>query len=114
MMQASSSATEDFWLEPDGPHGPGGRAKPNWTDLFYLVMLALGAWYGFERGGHLMDVYDKAILVGAVPVLAWLGWLWRPLRPLTLGLAVATVLALWLYNGNLEQAEASFWLRYML
>ena len=27
-----------------------------------------------------MDYYEKIILCGTVPALAWLGWLWRPLR----------------------------------
>jgi hypothetical protein len=27
-----------------------------------------------------MDVYEKGILLGAIPAAIWLGWFWRPLR----------------------------------
>ncbi|MGE4336514.1 MAG: c-type cytochrome biogenesis protein CcsB [Pigmentiphaga sp.] len=109
-MQATPSRDEP-WLEDDGPVM---RGRPDWTDLLFLLALAAGAWFALERAGGLMDGYDRAILIGAVPFAAWLGWLWRPLRVLAVALAVGAGLALALYGGDLAQAEGSFWLRYML
>ena len=34
-----------------------------------------------------MDVYEKGILLGAMPAAIWLGWFWRPLRVLMLVVA---------------------------
>ena len=39
------------------------------------------------------DIYEKWILAGAVPSLACLGWFWRPLRLLSVVVAIATLAA---------------------
>src|SRR5690606_24334464 len=109
MTQATTN--DDLWLEPGGNLG---RERPNWTDLVFLLLLTAGAVYAFKRGGSLMDVYDRAILVATVPVMAWLGWLWRPLRRLMIALMCSAGLALMLYDGNLARADEAFLLRYLL
>jgi hypothetical protein len=30
-----------------------------------------------QRYGAYMDVYEKGILLGAIPCVIWLGWFWR-------------------------------------
>ena len=109
MTQATSN--DEFWLEPGGNLG---RERPDWTDAVFLLLLAAGAAFAMMRASDLMNGYDRAILVGAVPALAWLGWLWRPLRRLMVALAVSAGLALSLYGGNLARAEEAFLLRYLL
>ena len=109
MTQATTN--DDLWLEPGGNLG---RERPNWTDLVFLLLLALGAAYAMKRAGGVMDGYDRAILVAAVPTLAWLGWLWRPLRRLMVALACSAGLALMLYGGDLSRSEDAFLLRYLL
>src|SRR5690606_36648547 len=76
--------------------------------------LVIGAAYGMMRADAVMDVYDRAILIGAVPALAWLAWLGRPLRRLMIALAWTAGLALLLYGGNLARADEAFLLRYLL
>src|SRR5690606_25706907 len=110
-MQQATTTNDDLWLEPGGNLG---RERPNWTDLGFLLLLAAGAALAMEMASGVMDGYDKAILIGAVPVFAWLGWLWRPLRRLMIALALSAGLALWLYGGNLARAEEAFMLRYLL
>jgi cytochrome c-type biogenesis protein CcsB len=61
-----------------------------------------------------MDVYEKAILLGTIPSAIWLGWFWRPLRVLMIGVAAFALLAIWAYQGSLARAEEVFWLKYFL
>jgi hypothetical protein len=64
---------------------------------------------------------DLAILAGSVPALWALGWFWRPLRTLTLGVGAATLLAIALYNrqtdgfgADLAAGDQVFLLKYFL
>jgi len=81
--------------------------------LFGLVLLA-GALFALNRYGAYMDVYEKAILLLAVPTFAALGWHWKPMRALMLGMTVLALGAIAMYDGDLAAAEKRFWLRYML
>ncbi|KCV11463.1 hypothetical protein AZ25_0094, partial [Bordetella holmesii 04P3421] len=84
------------------------RGRPDWTDGFFFLLLAVGAGYALTRLGQSMDYYEKIILCGTVPALAWLGWLWRPLRLLMVACALAAGLALLLYQNDLARAEQVF------
>lgn len=108
-MQATSN--DEAWTDADviAP-----RRRFDWTDAVFLVALIIGAGYALMRGSAVMDFYDRAILIGAVPVLAWLAWLWRPLRRLMIALACSAGLALTLYAGDLANADQAFLLRYLL
>jgi cytochrome c-type biogenesis protein CcsB len=87
------------------------RSAFDW--LFALLVFAGGA-FAFSRYHASMDGYEKAILVGTLPVAAWLGWAWRPLRALMLGVAVAALAAIAMYQGDLARADSVFWLKYFL
>ena len=104
---------------PAGPLGFfAGRSLFDW--LFAVVVLSAGA-YAFSRYSGAMDVYEKAILIGVLPVTIALGWFWGSLRVLTLGVSAATLLAISLYNrqtdnfgADLAQGEHVFMLKYFL
>ncbi len=81
--------------------------------LFALVLVA-GSLYALNRFGAFMDYYEKVILVLAAPVFAWLGWQWKPIRPLMLGLAVLSLSAMAMYGGVLDMANKKFFLKYLL
>ena len=89
------------------------RGRPGWTDLLFFVLLAFGAAFALEQYSQSMDIYEKTILVFTVPSLVWLGWLWRPLRTLFLTVGVASLFAIWLYQGDLARAEQAFFLKYL-
>ena len=70
----------------------------------FFLLLAAGAGFALTRFSGAMDYYEKIILCGTVPVLAWMGWLWRPLRRLMVACAIAAGLALMLYGNDLARA----------
>jgi hypothetical protein len=83
-------------------------------DWLYAAALLAGALYGLNRFGAFMDYYEKLILVLAAPTFAWLGWKWKAVRPLMLGLALLSLSAIALYGGVLDMANKKFFLKYML
>ncbi len=86
--------------------------------LFAAVLIAGGA-FAFSRYAAYMDVYEKGILLGAVPAAIWIGWFWRPLRTLMLAAGAIALMAISLYQGAdgqaaLGRAEDVFLLKYFL
>ncbi|MBK4733868.1 c-type cytochrome biogenesis protein CcsB [Noviherbaspirillum pedocola] len=83
-------------------------------DWLYALALVAGAAFALHRYGQYMDIYEQAILIGAVPVFAWLGWQWKPVRALMAALAILALSAIALYGGSLDMANKKFLLKYML
>jgi cytochrome c-type biogenesis protein CcsB len=88
------------------------RRSP-WEWVFALLVL-VGGVFALIKYQHAMDGYEKAILVGTIPSVIWLGWFWRPLQVLMAGVTVASLLAIASYQGDLARAEQVFWLKYFL
>ena len=61
-----------------------------------------------------MDVYEQGILIGTLPAVIWLAWFWRPLRTLVLVVTGLSLLAIYLYQGDLARSEQVFLLKYFL
>jgi cytochrome c-type biogenesis protein CcsB len=93
---------------------PGYFARLRGADWLYAIVLMAGSLFALNRYGAYMDVYEKAILVLSAPTFAWLGWQWKPVRPLMLVLAILSLSAIGLYGGSLEAANNKFFLKYML
>ena len=89
------------------------RGRPDWTDFLFFVVLAAGAGFALKTFSQSMDIYEKAILIGTVPSLVWLGWLWRPLRTLMIASGLSALLAIWLYQGDIANADRAFLLKYL-
>ncbi|WP_439606033.1 c-type cytochrome biogenesis protein CcsB [Hydrogenophaga sp.] len=101
----------------DHPVGPPGA----WLDLPFLVLVLMGGIYAFWRYHAAMDVYEKAMLVVAVPALVALGRFWSSLRVLGLAVGAASLLAIALYSrigdgfgADLSQTDHVFLLKYFL
>lgn len=90
----------------------GYFAKRNGLDWVFAVLVLMGGLYALGLYGSSMDVYEKGILLGAMPSVIALCWFWRPLRILVLVVAGLSMLAIWSYQGSLERAETVFWLKY--
>ena len=89
-------------------------SRRNLLDWLFALVVAFGGAYAFLKYGQYMDVYEKGILLGAVPSAIWLGWFWRPLRVLMLVVAGFSLLGIASYQGELARADSVFWLKYFL
>ncbi len=94
------------------------RSPLDWG--FALLVLLTTGW-AFNRYNAAMDIYEQGILLCAAPALITLGWLWRPLRFLAVGVGLTALLAIMLYQRatddygvDLAKADQVFWLKYML
>ncbi|HSV82315.1 MAG TPA: c-type cytochrome biogenesis protein CcsB [Ramlibacter sp.] len=92
----------------------GFFARRSPFDWLFALIVAAGGLYAFARYGQYMDVYEKGILLAAIPAAAWLGWFWRPLRLLMLVVAAFALLGIAAYQGDLARADSVFWLKYFL
>lgn len=84
------------------------RSIGDWLFALGAIVVAAYAW---RRTGAVMDGYDRAILLGSVPVLIGLGWYYRPLRLLIAAVALSAMSAVALYGGQLANGEQVFLLR---
>ena len=86
----------------------------SWFDWLFAALLLVGALFALSRYGEFMDIYEKAILLAAVPTFAGLGWYWKSARTLFLLIAATSLYGISLYGGNLDAAQNRFFLKYML
>jgi cytochrome c-type biogenesis protein CcsB len=93
---------------------PGYFKRLTTYDWVFALALLAGAVFGLNRYGHYMDVYEKTILLLAAPTFAALGWHWKPVRWLMPLVALLSLWAISMYDGQLDMATTKFWLRYML
>ncbi|MFT4193493.1 c-type cytochrome biogenesis protein CcsB [Ottowia sp.] len=92
----------------------GFLSRRTWGDWLFALLAVAGALFAFRKYHAAMDGYEQAILAGAVPVVVWLGWFWRPLRNLMLVAAALSLLAIVSYGGDLRRGDTVFWLKYFL
>ncbi|HCX80875.1 MAG: c-type cytochrome biogenesis protein CcsB [Curvibacter sp. RIFCSPHIGHO2_12_FULL_63_18] len=92
----------------------GYFARRTWFDWLFAVLVIAGGLFAFMRYADSMDVYEKGILLAAIPSVIWLGWFWRPLQTLMLVVAGLSLMAVFSYEGALDRAETVFWLKYFL
>ncbi|PVY32041.1 hypothetical protein C7413_1101, partial [Paraburkholderia silvatlantica] len=94
-----------------------GRPFPSRLDafdwLFALAMVA-GAGLALSRYNAYMNDYDKLVLGGATPALVVLGWRWKPARLLIVWIAPLSLFTIQLYQGDLQRADSTFFLKYFL
>ncbi|MGZ5271385.1 MAG: c-type cytochrome biogenesis protein CcsB [Ramlibacter sp.] len=88
------------------------RRRP--TDWLFAALVVAGGLFAFARYANQMDVYEKGILLAALPAAIWLGWFWRPVQGLMVTVAALSLLAIASYQGSLARADSVFWLKYFL
>jgi len=97
---------------------PGYFARRNLWDWAFAALVVAGGAYAYWLFNPYLDRYEIAILFGSVPSLIALAWFWRPLRLLTVVVAVLSLLAIRLYQvdgvGVAERGEEVFLLRFLL
>jgi len=96
----------------------GYFARRNALDWVFAALVTAGGLYAFARYGAFMDVYEKGILLAAIPATISMGWFWRPLRVLMALVAGFALLGIASYQvdgaGSLARADQVFWLKYFL
>jgi len=92
----------------------GYFAKRNLPDWLFAALVLVGGLYALTRYSAFMDVYEKGILLAAIPAVIAMGWFWRPLRLLMLLATGFSLLGIVTYQGDLARAEQVFWLKYFL
>ncbi len=96
----------------------GYFARRNVLDWIFAALVVAGGLFAFSRYSAFMDVYEKGILIAAVPAAIAMGWFWRPLRVLMALVSAFALLGIASYQvngaGNLARADQVFWLKYFL
>ena len=107
-MNTATTTTTNFDLNE------GFFVRRNWLDWLFAAIVVAGGLFAFSRYSAHMDVYEKGILLAAMPAAIWIGWFWRPLRILMLVAAAFALMGIASYQGNLARADSVFWLKYFL
>ncbi len=105
-IETSFNMEQDSWLKRFGWFG--------WAWSLLVVLGAIATWLQYHT---LMDVYEKAILIGAVPTFIWLGAFWPSIRHYLLAVAALSLLGKWLYvsGGNdIALQDQVFLLKYLI
>jgi len=82
-------------------------------DWLWALLTLAGSGYVFMRYGAAMDVYELGIMAGVTAALIGTGWLWKPVRMLSVCVAALTLFALWRYGSSLANGETDFFLKFM-
>ena len=89
-------------------------SRRNALDWVFAVLVIGSGLFAFTRYADAMDVYEKGILLAAMPAAIWLGWFWRPLSVLMMTVGALSLVGITAYQGSLARAETVFWLKYFL
>ena len=96
------------------------QAKPSFLirlnplDWLAALLLLGGGAYVLDLYGAHMDVYEKAILIGAIPVFIGFAWRSNGARNLMGVVALMALMGISLYHGDLARADQAFFLKYFL
>lgn len=84
------------------------------TDWLWAALVIIGTAFGYTRYSVHMDAYEQGFLLLSAPALIALGWTWRAVQPASLAITAFSLLGIWLYAGNIANAETVFGLKYLL
>ena len=86
----------------------------SWFDWLFALIVATGGLFALSRFGEFMDIYEKGILLTAIPALAIFGWFWKPFRTLFIVVGAVSLFAISQYHGNLARMDEAFFLKYLI
>ena len=92
---------------------PSFLQRLNWVDWAYALLLLLGGLIAFNRYGSYMDLYEQGFLFGAVAGFSWLGWFFKPVRTLVVGIAVLSLFGIAQYHDDLARGGQAFFLKFL-
>ncbi|MGA9163516.1 MAG: c-type cytochrome biogenesis protein CcsB [Thiobacillus sp.] len=83
-------------------------------DWLFAAIVTTSALFALARFGEFMDVYEKGILLAAIPALTGFGWFWKPFRRLFIAVGLISLFAISQYHGDLARMEQAFFLKYLI
>lgn len=86
----------------------------NWQDWLYAMILVAGAIFAYSKYAQYMDVYETGFLFSAAVVFSYLGWQWKSLAKLMMGIGVISLFSIALYHGDQARATQVFVLKYLI
>ena len=90
----------------------GYFARRNVLDWIFAALVVAGGLFAFARYHGFMDVYEKGILIAAMPAAIAIAWFWRPLRVLMVAVVGFALLGIASYQvdgaGSLARADQVF------
>lgn len=86
----------------------------NWQDWLYAIILVAGSIFAYSKYAQYMDVYETGFLFGAAAVFSYLGWQWKSLGKLVLGVGVISLFSISLYHGDQARATQVFLLKFLI
>lgn len=97
----------------DNPN-PSIFKSNGWFEWLYAMLLLVGAIYAFKQYSAFMDSYEVSFLFAAVALFSWLGWQWKALAKLVVGVGVISLIAINSYQGTLARGSEAFFLKYLI
>lgn len=85
-----------------------------WQDWLYAFIVIAGSIFAFVKYAHYMDAYEVGFLFGAALLFSYLGWQWKSLGKLVIGVGVLSILAIALYNDDQTRATEVFFLKFLI
>lgn len=83
-------------------------------DWLYAVLLVAGAIFAYSKYSQHMDIYEVSFLFGAAIVFSYLGWRWKNLAKLVIGVAVISLISISMYHGDQARATQAFFLKFLI
>lgn len=84
------------------------------TDWLWAAIVLATTAFVFMQYGSVMDIYEIVILACTAPAMVALGWYWKAFQPYSIGVALLSLLGIWLYAGDYANAEKVFGLKYLV
>ena len=86
----------------------------DWKDWVYAAILVAGAIFAYTKYAQYMDAYETAFLFVFAGVFSYLGWQWKSLGKLVLGVGIVSLFSISLYHGDQARATQAFFLKFLI
>ncbi len=86
----------------------------SWQDWLYAAVLVAGALFAYSKYAKFMDIYEVSFLFVFTGVFSWLGWQWKAMQGLVIGVAAISLFSISLYHGEQARATQVFLLKYLI
>lgn len=93
---------------------PSLLARLGLYDWLWAALVLMGTGYVFATYGETMNTFELAILILSAPSLVLFGWTWKSMRTFSLVVAAISLLAIWIYGGDLARGETNFFLKFLI